>query len=546
MTNEEVISLGCHSVYIDDTGGADNIVVADWLQGQLGVGASTMVSWCWQLSPMNHLGVPHKIAQGFGGGTAENLKLLQTKLLEAAKGKVLKPPLGLDVSAAVFHSRNVIYTPVWLTKLFPAVTTSYHDKGSLTNRGRPSDAYDGYVYDVWAWEKDVKPNADRDRRLEGRRSDFQKAYDKWLAPLTSSKHFFHTKNAAGVDDIFFSNDLVKALGGAEVLRRKDNKNWHVCESKTCCVSYSSNGWRDGYVRLPSMILSDCEETKIWVTDLLLAGEIRLESAKSISLSHRLIDKIRSLPDTAKRTGFDPIPGKHLCGSHCHVEWHKINRSVLKAEAYHSGLESGAEERVKEDRKLAHTWAAETRVDLFSLLLSFIEAETIDSKTTTTEERKTTMAETKIEFPSTFSVAKSAYGVAGVGKLGVEAERKLLKLVKDRLKAVPGWETLPDHPGYDFVILSVMPLVARELALRTPESLSSPSTREWAVWAADCTIQFQAFKNVDDLGDMLMEIADTAVTLLGALGKAASAGAIPGPSGMPEWAKEAQKVKSNNG
>lgn len=116
--------------------------------------------------------------------------------------------------------------------------------------------------------------------------------------------------------------------------------------------------------------------------------------------------------------------------------------------------------------------------------------------------------------ATFDVFKGAYAAAATGKLVAEAEKKLIAMVKIKLRSIEGWETLPDHPAYDRLILSLLPVAGRELALRAPEQI-----RDYGVYAADCTIRYQAVRNVDDLGDTLKEIAGETVGMLMELGAA---------------------------
>jgi hypothetical protein len=154
-----------------------------------------------------------------------------------------------------------------------------------------------------------------------------------------------------------------------------------------------------------------------------------------------------------------------------------------------------------------------------------------------------------EAPSTFSVAKQAYTTAAIGKAVTATERKILDLVKSKLRQA--YPSLPDHEGYDRMILTMIPILVREAAIRAPESVPE-TVRKYVVVGSDAAIFFDAVKNVDDLGSMLASVSTDIIEMMAGLGQMASMangaggmfGAIEDKTVVNLEERQKEKVRAN--
>jgi hypothetical protein len=183
----------------------------------------------------------------------------------------------------------------------------------------------------------------------------------------------------------------------------------------------------------------------------------------------------------------------------------------------------------------------------SILAKFVAATKININTP----QEKTMSN-PLEAPSTFSVAKQAYTTAAIGKAVTATERKILDLVKSKLRQA--YPSLPDHEGYDRMILTMIPILVREAAIRAPESVPE-TVRKYVVVGSDAAIFFDAVKNVDDLGSMLASVSSDIIEMMAGLGQMASMangaggmfGAIEDKTVVNlEAHKEKEKVRANAG
>jgi hypothetical protein len=138
-------------------------------------------------------------------------------------------------------------------------------------------------------------------------------------------------------------------------------------------------------------------------------------------------------------------------------------------------------------------------------------------TTTPTKENTTMATptptNRTSRPSTASRVAHALKQAAIGKAVTEAEQAIVDIAKNKIRAL-GYKDLPDHPIYDKLLLGALAMSAMELAERYPDTVPGSAY----VWeGADAALHFQAAREADAIGSMIVDVVKDLTPLFGMLG-----------------------------
>ncbi len=141
-------------------------------------------------------------------------------------------------------------------------------------------------------------------------------------------------------------------------------------------------------------------------------------------------------------------------------------------------------------------------------------------------------------PSTASRLMHAGKEAAIGGTVTETQRKILKLIKDRVKVVH--KDLPDHPFYDKLIIAALSMGVMEAIRQWPGKLPF----EDSIWTGcDAALHYQAHNEAKDLFNLVQEGADEILLLLGGLGSSVSRIEAQTDLGGMEDARERPKARA---